>query len=61
MYDVYKIKIIAEGLCVETQAVEKVKPDSLNLSVKTVVGSGIDINNDKPGLCDWAFTLLEYS
>ena len=44
MYDVYKIKTIAEGLCVGTQAVEKVEPDPLNLSVKTVVGSGSDIN-----------------
>lgn len=43
MYDVYKTIKIAEGLCVETQSVEKVKPDSLNLSVKTVVGSGSDI------------------
>ena len=34
----------------ETQTVEKVKPDSLNLSAKTVVGSGNDIThwNDSP-------------
>ena len=29
---------IAEGLCVGTQTVEKVKPDSLNLLVHTIVG-----------------------
>lgn len=44
----------------ETQTVEKVKPDSLNLSAKTVVGSGNDIThwNDSPVFMTGFFTSL---